>query len=177
MEVAANEGLIGNPSVGGGGLAGSPSARAWLFARYQPQPGLIFAVASSSEPIIYAIALLSGEIAPFSRGKFRGGFGAVGEELRGCSKTRMLRCRGAKSGCRRGTSGGRVSGGRWGSVGGWSRPDRKEPPPVGVDLSAGGRTRPPIGLSLCRRRSFHRSSLRPARVLRAHHGLRSRIPG
>ena len=69
-----------------GGLAGSPSARAWLFARYQPQPGLIFAVASSSEPIIYAIALLSGEIAPFSRGKFRGGFGAVGEELRGCSK-------------------------------------------------------------------------------------------
>ena len=67
MEVAANEGLIWNPAVGGG-LAGFPSARAWLLARYQPQPGLIFAVASSSEPSIYAITLLSGEIAPFSRG-------------------------------------------------------------------------------------------------------------
>ena len=51
-----------------GELAGFPSSRAWLLARYQPQPGLIFAVASSSEPISYAIALLSGEIAPFSRG-------------------------------------------------------------------------------------------------------------
>jgi len=68
VEVAANEGLIWNPSVGGGELAGFPSSRAWLLARYQPQPGLIFAVASSSEPSSYAIALLSGEIAPFSRG-------------------------------------------------------------------------------------------------------------
>jgi hypothetical protein len=49
-------------------LAGSSSARACLFARYQPQPSLIFAVASSSEPIIYAINLLFGEIDPFSRG-------------------------------------------------------------------------------------------------------------
>lgn len=179
MEVAASEGLIPNPSDGGVVLAGSSSARAWLFARYESRPGLFHALCSSSESNRQSSTFLSTEIvsARLSRIRIRGGFGAASEAPRGSSGNRMLRCRAAKKRCLPRTSGGRVVGEDWGSVGGWSLPDRTEPPLVGGGLSAGAQTLRPIGSSPCKRRSFRRSSLQPTRVLRAHHGLRSRVPG